>query len=85
MKIKPSLTMLLLLIATLVLVLPSLGISLANLGILLILLLCPLMHYFLMRGHGGHWGHGKPENEGKPEIGGEPERGEGTKPDLEVK
>jgi hypothetical protein len=40
------------------LILPSLGISLGALLPFLFILLCPLMHLFMMRGgHGGHAGH----------------------------
>ena len=38
--------------------LPSLGISIGSLLPFLLILLCPLMHLFMMRGgHGGHGGH----------------------------
>lgn len=40
------------------LILPSLGISIGTLLGFLLILLCPLMHLFMMRGgHGGHGGH----------------------------
>ncbi len=40
------------------LILPSLGISIGSLFGFLLILLCPLMHLFMMRGgHGGHGGH----------------------------
>jgi len=39
-------------------ILPSLGIGIGSLFPLLLILLCPLMHLFMMRGgHGGHGGH----------------------------
>jgi hypothetical protein len=39
-------------------VLPSLGISIGSLVPFLLILLCPLLHLFMMRGgHGGHGGH----------------------------
>jgi hypothetical protein len=39
-------------------ILPSLGISIGSLFGFLLILLCPLMHLFMMRGgHGGHGGH----------------------------
>ena len=38
--------------------LPSLGISIGALFTFLLILACPLMHLFMMRGgHGGHGGH----------------------------
>ncbi|HEX9899241.1 MAG TPA: DUF2933 domain-containing protein [Candidatus Methylomirabilis sp.] len=38
--------------------LPSLGISIGTLFTFLLILACPLMHLFMMRGgHGGHGGH----------------------------
>lgn len=40
-----------------VVILPSLGISIGALLPFLLILLCPLMHLFMMRGHGGHGGH----------------------------
>ena len=40
------------------LILPSLGISIGSLFGLLLILACPLIHLFMMRGgHGGHGGH----------------------------
>ncbi len=40
------------------LILPSLGISIGALFTFLLVLACPLMHLFMMRGgHGGHGGH----------------------------
>lgn len=40
------------------LILPSLGISIGSLFGFLLILACPLMHLFMMRGgHGGHGGH----------------------------
>jgi hypothetical protein len=40
------------------LILPSLGISIGSLFGFLLILLCPLMHLFMMRGgHAGHGGH----------------------------
>ncbi len=39
-------------------ILPSLGISIGALFTFLLVLACPLMHLFMMRGgHGGHGGH----------------------------
>ncbi len=41
-----------------VLILPSLGIGIGSLFTFLLILACPLMHLFMMRGgHGGHGGH----------------------------
>lgn len=40
------------------LILPSLGISIGTLLTFLLILLCPLSHFFMMRGgHGSHGGH----------------------------
>jgi hypothetical protein len=39
-------------------ILPALGISIGTLLTFLLVLACPLMHLFMMRGgHGGHGGH----------------------------
>ncbi len=40
-----------------VLILPSLGIGIGSLFTFLLILACPLMHLFMMRGHGGHGSH----------------------------
>jgi hypothetical protein len=40
-----------------VLFLPALGIGIGALFTFLLILACPLMHLFMMRGHGGHGGH----------------------------
>ena len=42
----------------LIFALPYLGVSLSSSGwLLLVLLLCPLMHLLMMRGHGSHYHH----------------------------
>ncbi len=40
-----------------VFILPALGIGIGSLFSFLLILACPLMHLFMMRGHGGHSGH----------------------------
>ncbi len=40
-----------------VLILPALGISIGSLFGFLLILLCPLSHFLMMRGMGGHAGH----------------------------
>lgn len=60
MKTKHMLLMILCCAIPLALIfaLPRLNVSLGSLGFFLILLLCPLMHFLLMRGaHSSHAGH----------------------------
>jgi len=46
----------------LIFALPYLGVTLSSSGwLLLVLLLCPFMHLFMMRGHGNDHHHDKPK------------------------
>lgn len=65
-----------------VLYLPRLDISWGQVLTFLVLLLCPLMHFFVGHGHGGHGGHGDGGEPGAPGPV-RPETREAKTPDRE--